>query len=96
MKTAHDVLEINLNQLNDIYQQGSLENVKVIGAAMRRWYFTFESIHPVTGEPQTFTLIARRHGRREWSDPRRLLAWLNDNYGVTDGTFHLSHLRESS
>lgn len=80
---------IALQNVDSAFEAGQAVNVTIIRRSPRAWMFTFEVADPASGELQVFTLKTQRGQVRLWSDPRNLLQWLDERYGVTEGSFLL-------
>lgn len=89
MRTRPVPTGIALQNVDTAFEAGQAFNVTIIGRALKSWIFTFEVIDPGSGKPQEFTLMTQRGKIREWSDPRNLLQWLDERYGVSEGSFVL-------
>lgn len=74
---------IALQNVDSAFEAGQALNITIIGRGLKSWIFTFEVASPDSGKPQKFTLMTQRGKVREWSDPRNLLQWLNERYGVS-------------
>ncbi|WP_244832517.1 KorA protein [Caballeronia sp. TF1N1] len=80
---------IALQNVDGAFEAGQAVNIRIIGESPKSWMFTFDVADPVTGKPQEFTLLTQRGQVRYWSDPRNLLQFLADRYGVAEGSFIL-------
>lgn len=71
------------------FSEGKLSNLTIVRLSDRKWIFSFQAADPTTGRMMPYILKTQRGKVRIWSDPRNLLQWLHERYGVKKGSFIL-------
>lgn len=84
-----EMLRISQESVDHAFDSKQAKNVTVVRISDRNWYFTFEVDSPATNAPQVFTLETQRGDLRTWADPRNLVKYLNERYGVVIATLIL-------
>lgn len=75
---------IQQHQADTASAEGKISNITVIRREKKEWYFTFEVPHPITGKPELFAIETQKGELRTWVDPRNLIEFLRDKYGVEE------------
>lgn len=81
--------QITLKQVDFAFESGNVRNLTIIRLPTKDWYFTFESDHPEACKTAVYSLQTQRGDLRVWKDPRNLVDFLLERYGVTTGSFYL-------
>lgn len=89
MKLKQQPTAIPLDAMDSAFREGKATGIVIYRCCSRTWMFTFTARNPGTAKVQSFTLKTQRGKVRTWSDPRNLLQWLHDRYGVSEGSFVL-------
>ena len=89
MRLKQQPTAISLDAMDIAFREGKATEIVIYGCSKLSWIFTFTARNPGTAKVQFFTLKTQRGKVRTWSDPRNLLQWLNERYGVSEGSFVL-------
>ena len=89
------VKTVEQHKADRAFAEERASNVTVIREG-REWYFTFEVPHPTSGEPEVFAIETQRGELRTWADPRNLVEFLQDRYGLEEAKLTLNKDRHET